>query len=282
MEDKSMSKKQGYCIVPHILHTDPAYRNLSAVAVLLYCYMCGLLQASLANAEQFTDEYGVYVILTVDRACAIAHCGRDLVRKSLQLLVDAKLISRRLMGHNRPARIYVNLIPDFPYRLPSPGYQNNDNINLLDARNSDHRMSETPLSGSRVNRAPDVGNSVANKKNNNGNEYTDNNIFDSLAAFAKLYNAYPAHRRGDYNEAYHAFSLVIHTVSEFSCAMDNLTKWTLSSEWEAHAGQYVPKLHTWLARGIWQHPPHSRTRHLDADEERAIAQLLSDDNYAGI
>lgn len=75
------------------------------------------------------------------------------------------------------------------------------------------------------------------------------------ADFEKLWNTYPSVRRGRYEEAREAFFTTILSEDEAQEALDNLTLWKQSDQWNKNGGQYVPYLANWLTRGIWHEAP---------------------------
>ena len=95
--------------VPKAILSNPAYKELSANAALLYGILLDRMSLSAKNKEGFTDRYGdVFVYCTLKDICETFSCGHDKATKMLKELERYGLISRLQQGKGRPARIYVH------------------------------------------------------------------------------------------------------------------------------------------------------------------------------
>lgn len=93
--------------------------------------------------------------------------------------------------------------------------------------------------------------------------------------FERLWQGYPADRRGSEVMARNAFGQV--AAEDWDRLLDNLERWKKSEQWVKNGGQYVPYLCNWLDRGVWQtRPPEEKPqeRPLDPDEVAAARRML--------
>ena len=99
--------------IPKALFTDPAYKDLSIGAKVLYGLLLDRMNLSAKNG--WFDRWGrVYIIFTVAEIMSALDCEKQ---KSLKLLDElekkGRLIKRRHQGKGRPNLIYVkNFLKD--------------------------------------------------------------------------------------------------------------------------------------------------------------------------
>ena len=81
--------------VPKAILSNPAYKELSANAALLYGILLDRMSLSAKNKERFTDRYGdVFVYCTLKDICGTFSSGHDKATKMLKELERYRLISR--------------------------------------------------------------------------------------------------------------------------------------------------------------------------------------------
>ena len=103
------SRNLCFCASSESILSNPAYKELSANAALLYGILLDRLSLSAKNKERFTDRYGdVFVYCTLKDICETFSCGHDKATKMLKELERYGLISRLQQGKGRPTRIYVH------------------------------------------------------------------------------------------------------------------------------------------------------------------------------
>ena len=94
--------------VPKALITQPAYKDLSADAALLYGLLLDRMCLSAKNREFFTDRDGcIFVYFTVAEIGKSLNCGHDKATRLLNELEMYGLIARRRQGKGKPNKIYV-------------------------------------------------------------------------------------------------------------------------------------------------------------------------------
>ena len=155
--------------IPKVLFTKKYFSGLSTDAKLLYGLM--LDQMSLSRENRWLDKDNkVYIIYSIQRACAYLGCKKD---KALKLFAELDcdtgigLIERVKRGQGKADIIYVK-----SFELPE-GAEDRPEIMQLKKVVDNSDRSEKPTSRNRKNRSQEVGKSDTNKniKNNTkGNE----------------------------------------------------------------------------------------------------------------
>lgn len=100
-------KNEGFDMRPRVLDTDPDYKKLSPAAKELYTKLYSRACLSATKDDLFRDEYGVYVIYTVEEARDQLNCGKDKAINTFKELEEAGLIARVRHGYGNPYHIYV-------------------------------------------------------------------------------------------------------------------------------------------------------------------------------
>ena len=104
---KPHPKNEGFDMRPRALDTDPKYRKLSPAAKELYTKLFNRACLSATKGDAFRDEYGFYVIYTVEEACNQLNCKRDKAMTTFRELEKVDLIKRKRHGYGNPYHIYV-------------------------------------------------------------------------------------------------------------------------------------------------------------------------------
>lgn len=100
-------KKGGFDKRPRELDTNLRYKGMSPAAKELYTKLYSRHCLSLTQGDRFLDQYGYYVIFTIEEACDQLNCKRDKAMKTFKELDHAGLIYRRRHGYGNAQRIYV-------------------------------------------------------------------------------------------------------------------------------------------------------------------------------
>ena len=171
------------------------------------------------------------------------------------------LIRRRKQGRGLPDRIY-------PTAFCNPDYSSSVTL-----KNSSQAFGKT-----------DTNNTYTN--NTDSNHTTDASTFASQRSleenFSKLWTAYPQDRRGNRQQALEVFRAKITSENDAAQTIANLQLWKQSEQWLKNGGQYIPFLHNWLARDIWNTrpsnmaTPYGASGELGDAELEAIRRVLSD------
>lgn len=97
--------------------------------------------------------------------------------------------------------------------------------------------------------------------------------------FDQLWAEYPEDRKGTRQAALESFRMEITSEEDADMALENLSLWKRSEQWNKDGGQYIPYLNNWLDRGIWRNRPTKMItdgpRELDDYEIMAIQQMMS-------
>ena len=98
-----------YMAIPTELFENPQYKNLSALAKLLYSAL--LQRTSLSLQNHWTDNQGrAYVFFSREKAAEFLHCGEKTATKTFKELRDVDLIEEyRQHGLKAANKIYVKL-----------------------------------------------------------------------------------------------------------------------------------------------------------------------------
>ena len=83
--------------------------DLSNDARVLYALLRDRHELSIQN-KWINDKNEVYLIFTRDEMCSLLGCSENTVRKALNQLKDADLLTEERQGLNRPNLIYLNFI----------------------------------------------------------------------------------------------------------------------------------------------------------------------------
>ena len=103
--------------------------------------------------------------------------------------------------------------------------------------------------------------------------------------FGRLWDSYPAWRRGDWEEALSAYRSQVCSQEDAQRCLTVLEHWKKSDQWEKDAGQYTPSLKKWLEQGLWSTEPPPRSGpiwgasgELGEAELEAIRRVLQEGN----
>ena len=92
--------------IPKVLFADPAYKDLSTGAKLLYSLM--LDRVMLSTLNEWKDKRGrIFIYFTIKEIMREIECCRQTAVNLLDELEKADLIERKKQGMGRPNRIYV-------------------------------------------------------------------------------------------------------------------------------------------------------------------------------
>ena len=92
--------------IPKVLFADPAYKDLSTGAKLLYSLM--LDRVMLSTLNEWKDKKGrIFIYFTIKEIMREIECCRQTAVNLLDELEKADLIERKKQGMGRPNRIYV-------------------------------------------------------------------------------------------------------------------------------------------------------------------------------
>ena len=94
---------------PEILMDKKIYPTLTPEAILLYGLIMSRMSMSYSlNRGSFTDKNGeTFCYFTVKEISSALKCAKEKAIKTLNLLVDEKLIRKEKQGQGRPTRIYL-------------------------------------------------------------------------------------------------------------------------------------------------------------------------------
>lgn len=95
--------------IPKLLITDPAFKNLTSDAKILYGLMLDRMSLSAKNGW-FDEEGRVYIYYSIEDVMESMNCSKNKGMKSLQELDSATgigLIERKKQGQGKPTIIYV-------------------------------------------------------------------------------------------------------------------------------------------------------------------------------
>ena len=91
-----------------------------------------------------------------------------------------------------------------------------------------------------------------------------------LEDFERLWQAYPAERRGNKDSSREAYRLCVTSPEE---ARENLELWKKSEQWAKEGGRFVPYLSNWLMRDCWKTKPVSMAIPKGASGQLGEAEL---------
>lgn len=101
-----------YFKTPYALYKSKKFKHLSIYARSLYCLMRD--RVSLSKKNRWIDENGVYIRYSVMGMMDDLDCSKNRAIATVNELVDAKLIQKRIIGRGKPNRFYIKdiLPPD--------------------------------------------------------------------------------------------------------------------------------------------------------------------------
>ena len=109
------NKKEAFVILPKKLFTDPKFKKLSPVSVIIYSILAD--RASLSQANDWKDENGrVFVYFAINEMAKLIGCGRNKVINCYKELEENGIIERKRQGQGKASLIYVNPVSDLTSR----------------------------------------------------------------------------------------------------------------------------------------------------------------------
>ena len=179
--------------IPKLLMTNPAYKDISTDAKVLYGMMLDRMSLSRKN-EWFDEENRVYIIFTVADIEEQLCCCHDKAVKLLAELDDKKgigLIQRVRRGLGKPSIIYVknflsieaSTTPEQPCSSKKSEKQTSRGLKnrLQEVRKTDFKKSGKQTSGGLENRLQEVRKTDANKTNINNTDLSNtDSIYPSI------------------------------------------------------------------------------------------------------
>ena len=161
----SQSESFSFYRIPRLLITDPAFRDLSSDAKLLYGLLLDRMGLSARNGW-YDDQNRVFIYYTLEEIGMDLDCGHDKATKLLRELdagTGIGLIERVKQGLGRPTRIYVK------------AFSSTRENRTPDCGDAAPKTAEKPQSGPRETSSQDCDKSAANYIDNN---YTEENYTD--------------------------------------------------------------------------------------------------------
>ena len=119
-----------YFKTPYALYKSKKFKHLSIYARSLYCLMRD--RVSLSKKNRWIDENGVYIRYSVMGMMDDLDCSKNRAIATVNELVDAKLIQKRIIGRGKPNRFYIkDILPPDGERRSSDSVKTSSRDELL-------------------------------------------------------------------------------------------------------------------------------------------------------
>ena len=159
--EPSKARQYSYFVIPRVLLTDPAFKDIDCTAKVVYSLMLSRLSLSAENPAQYSDEDGrLYIVYAIDEIAETLQISRPTTVKMITQLTRAGLVEKKRQGQGKPALYYVMDFtaalsppvsedePDFD-RQPAPGdgdeFSEVKNFNFKDSKNFTSRIQKSLL-----------------------------------------------------------------------------------------------------------------------------------------
>lgn len=124
--EPSKARQYSYFVIPRVLLTNPAFKEIDCTAKVVYSLMLSRLSLSAENPGQYTDEDGrLYIVYAIDEIAETLQISRPTTVKMINQLTKAGLVEKKRQGQGKPALYYVM---DFTAALSPPAPEDEPDI----------------------------------------------------------------------------------------------------------------------------------------------------------